>query len=152
MSSSPNAESIPRTSASFPSGIIYTTDKSDLSPLCLTGLSRTSTTFTFSSPGSLGITTIARALSTFYLGIHRGLAGALVFDSNENKNLAKDELAVMIKDLPASLKFPDVKGFNRDALTLKNDSKILFKSAGVKKTKTSGTLGRSAGLTLITRI
>ncbi len=96
----------------------------------------------------LGITTIARALSTFYLGIHKGLSGALVFDSNENKNLARDELVTMIKDLPERMKFPAVKKDNRDGLTLMNDSKILFKSAGVKKTKTSGTLGRSAGLTL----
>jgi len=53
----------------------------------------------------LGITTIARALSTFYLGIHKGLSGALVFDSNENKNLARDELVTMVTDLPERLKF-----------------------------------------------
>lgn len=96
----------------------------------------------------LGITTICRAFSTFYLGIHKGLSGALVFDSNENKNLARDELVTMIKDLPSRLKFPPIKKDNRDGLTLTNDSKILFKSAGVKKTKTSGTLGRSAGLSM----
>ncbi len=96
----------------------------------------------------LGITTICRAFSTFYLGIHKGLSGALVFDSNENKNLARDELVTMINDLPARLKFPAIKKDNRDGLALINDSKILFKSAGVKKTKTSGTLGRSAGLSM----
>jgi hypothetical protein len=98
----------------------------------------------------LGITTICRALSTFYLGIHKGLSGALVFDTNENKNLARAELTTMIEDLPAALKFPAVKkgGDNRDGLTLINNSKILFKSAGIKKTKTSGTLGRSAGLSM----
>jgi len=98
----------------------------------------------------LGLTTIARALSTFYLGIHRGLSGALVFDSNENKNLARAELVTLITDLPERLKFPAIKkgGDNRDGLTLINNSKILFKSAGVKKTKTSGTLGRSAGLSM----
>ncbi|SRR6266404_1334193 len=96
----------------------------------------------------LGITTIARALSTFYLGIHKGLTGALVFDSNENKNLARDELVTMINDLPARIKFPSIKKDNRDGLTLDTNSKILFKSAGVKKTKTSGTLGRSAGLAM----
>jgi hypothetical protein len=94
----------------------------------------------------LGISTISRAFSTFWLGMHRGLSGALVFDSTENRNLAKDELVMMIKDLPTRLKFPAVKTANRDGLMLVNDSKILFKSAGVKKTKTSGTLGRSAGL------
>ncbi len=96
----------------------------------------------------LGITTIARALSTFYLGIHKGLSGALVFDSNENKNLARDELVTMVTDLPERLKFPKIKKDNRDGLTLMQNSKILFKSAGVKKTKTSGTLGRSAGLSM----
>jgi len=96
----------------------------------------------------LGITTICRAFSAFYLGIHKGLSGALVFDSNENKNLARDELVTMITDLPARLKFPGIKKDNRDGLALVNNSKILFKSAGVKKTKTSGTLGRSAGLSM----
>ena len=37
----------------------------------------------------LGITTIIRVLCAFFLGVHRGLTGALVFDTNENKNLAK---------------------------------------------------------------
>jgi hypothetical protein len=98
----------------------------------------------------LGITTICRAFSTFYLGIHKGLSGALVFDTNENKNLARAELTTMITDLPASIKFPAIKkgGDNRDGLTLVTNSKILFKSAGIKKTKTSGTLGRSAGLSM----
>ena len=39
----------------------------------------------------LGITTIIRALSAFFLGMYRGLTGALVFDTNANKNLARDE-------------------------------------------------------------
>jgi hypothetical protein len=96
----------------------------------------------------LGITTIARAFSTFYLGIHKGLSGALVFDTNENKNLAREELVTMITDLPERIKFPPIKKDNRDGLTLATNSKILFKSAGIKKTKTSGTLGRSVGLSM----
>jgi hypothetical protein len=96
----------------------------------------------------LGITTIIRALCSFFLGVHRGLTGALVFDTNENKNLARDELVTIIKALPDRLKFPGIAKDNRDGLTLANSSKILFKSAGIKKTKTSGTLGRSAGVSL----
>jgi hypothetical protein len=96
----------------------------------------------------LGITTIIRALCAFFLGVHRGLTGALVFDTNENKNLARDELVTIIRALPASLKFPGIDKDNRDGLTLANASKILFKSAGIKKTKSSGTLGRSAGISL----
>jgi hypothetical protein len=96
----------------------------------------------------LGITTIIRALCAFFLGVHRGLTGALVFDTNENKNLARDELVTIIRALPDRLKFPVISKDNRDGLTLANASKILFKSAGIKKTKTSGTLGRSAGVSL----
>lgn len=96
----------------------------------------------------LGITTIIRALSAFFLGMYRGLTGALVFDTNANKNLARDELVTIIKALPASLKFPSIAKDNRDGLTLSNASKILFMSAGIKKTNTSGTLGRSAGVSL----
>ena len=99
----------------------------------------------------LGITTITRALMIFYIGIHKGLKGALVFDTAPNREEARAELVTMIKDLPAKLKFPKIKGTgegNREGVTLMNDSKILFKNAGVKKSKSSGTLGRSGGLTV----
>ncbi len=101
----------------------------------------------------LGISTLVRALTVFLLGINRGLSGALVFDTAANRENARGELVTMIRDLPASLKFPKVRGTgegNREGLTLVNDSKILFKSAGVKKSKSSGTLGRSVGLSLAT--
>lgn len=99
----------------------------------------------------LGISTGARALSVFYLGVHAGLKGALVFDTAPHKEEARAELVTMIHDLPNSLKFPKPQGAmgrgNRDALTLSNDSRMLFMSAGVKRSKSSGTLGRSSGLT-----
>jgi hypothetical protein len=96
----------------------------------------------------LGISTICRALIIFLLGIHRGLKGAIVFDTDNNKQESRSEMTVMINDLPKSLKFPRIISDNRMGLTLGNDSKLLFMSAGVKKTKTSGTLGRSVGLSL----
>ena len=96
----------------------------------------------------LGISTIIRALCIFLIGIHPGLKGAIVFDSAENKNESRAEIEVMIDDLPKNLKFPSIKQNNRGGLTLSNDSKVLFMSAGVKQTKTSGTLGRSVGLSL----
>jgi hypothetical protein len=101
----------------------------------------------------LGISTLVRALTVFMLGIHQGLKGALVFDSAPNRDEARTELVSMIRNLPAALKFPKVKGTgegNREGLTLENDSRILFKSAGVKKSKSSGTLGRSVGLSFAT--
>lgn len=96
----------------------------------------------------LGLSTISRALSIFYIGIHRGLGGCLVFDSSENRESARSELEAMIDDLPGKLKFPAVKSTNRQGLTLVNKSRILFKSAGVKKTAQSGGLGRSVGLSM----
>lgn len=96
----------------------------------------------------LGISTIIRALIIFLLGIHKGLKGAIVFDTDSNRVESRNEIEVMIEDLPPALKFPDVKNSNRAGLTLKNDSKVLFMSAGIKKSKTSGTLGRSVGLSL----
>jgi hypothetical protein len=96
----------------------------------------------------LGLSTISRALSVFYIGIHRGLGGALVFDSSENRDNARDELEAMIDDLPAKLKYPSVKSSNRYGIFLANKSKILFKAAGVKKTAQTGGLGRSVGLSM----
>jgi hypothetical protein len=92
--------------------------------------------------------TISRALTIFLLGVHDGLKGAIVFDTDQNKQESRAELEVMIADLPKTLKFPFIKGNNRAGLTLANDSKVLFMSAGVRKSKTSGTLGRSVGLSL----
>lgn len=99
----------------------------------------------------LGLTTIARALSIFYLGMNGGLKGALVFDTAPHKESARKELVTMIKNLPATLRFPAIQGTgtgNRDSLSLINDSTMLFMSAGVRKSASSGTLGRSEGLTM----
>ena len=96
----------------------------------------------------LGISTLFRALGIFFLGIFSGLKGAIVFDTDNNKMQARSELETIIKDLPRSLKFPKVKSSNRAGLTLESDSQVLFMSAGVKKSKSSGTLGRSVGLSV----
>lgn len=99
----------------------------------------------------LGITTSTRALSTFYIGMHKGLKGALVFDTQPHRNEARDELVQMIRAIPPALGFPAVRGRgegNRDELALVNGSKILFMNAGVRKAKASGGLGRSVGLSM----
>jgi len=96
----------------------------------------------------LGISTLFRALTVFLLGIFKGLKGAIVFDTDNNKANARSELETIINDLPRSLKFPKIKSNNRAGLTLESDSQVLFMSAGVKKSKSSGTLGRSVGLSV----
>ena len=96
----------------------------------------------------LGLSTIARAMTAFLLGFHNGLKGACVFDTSENRAESRAELTSIIEGLPRTLHFPGIDQDNRSGITLKNNSKILFLSAGVKKTKTSGTLGRSLGISL----
>jgi hypothetical protein len=96
----------------------------------------------------LGLSTIARALTSFLLGFHNGLKGVCVFDTSENRAESRAELEALIDHLPRGLKFPVIQTRNRSGITLANNSKILFLSAGVKKTKTSGTLGRSLGVSL----
>src|SRR5215469_4401413 len=98
----------------------------------------------------LGISTLVRALMIFFEGMFPGLKGAIVFDTDQNKQESRAELEVMINDLPKTLRFPKIKTNNRVGLTLYNESKVLFMSAGVRKSKSSGTLGRSVGLSLAT--
>lgn len=97
----------------------------------------------------LGISTITRALSLFWLGIHDGLQGALVFDTAYNTSAARREIVGIINNLPARLHFPPIRDNNRDALILENDSQILFMAAGVKTSRSGGGLGRSVGLNFI---
>lgn len=94
----------------------------------------------------LGISTSARALNVFWSGMHDGLGSACVFDTDTNKQNARREIETMIEALPEVLGFPKIKANNRNAITLENNSTITFMSAGVKKSKSSGTLGRSLGL------
>jgi hypothetical protein len=94
----------------------------------------------------LGVSTDARAFSTFWLGMHDGLRGAMVFDTSYNTQLARREVEEVIDGLPKKLHFPKIKGRNRDALVLENDSWLLFMQAGTKNSRTGGGLGRSTGI------
>ena len=96
----------------------------------------------------LGASTGVRALTVFMLGFHEGVRGACVFDTFDNRKEARAELSQMIRRLPASLRFPKIVGDNAQGLELENGSKMLFLSAGVRASKTSGGLGRSLGLSV----
>jgi hypothetical protein len=112
------------------------------------GLEQDIHTFDALKSRQLGISTSTRALSVFWQGLHDGLAGACVFDTDMNKQNARREIETMIRSLPDSLDFPRIKANNRNSITLENDSTITFLAAGVKKSKGSGTLGRSLGLSM----
>lgn len=94
----------------------------------------------------LGASTLTRAFSTFWMGMHEGLTGGIVFDTDFNKKSARREIENMVRDLPTDMKFPRLTATNREGITLDNQSTMLFWAAGVKASKGSGTLGRSIGL------
>lgn len=97
----------------------------------------------------LGISTGSRALAAFWLGIFEGIKGAMIFDTSTHKDEARLEITNMIRALPLSMEFPKIVHDSRDILELDNGSTMLYMAAGVKSTKTSGTLGRSSGINLV---
>lgn len=97
----------------------------------------------------LGVTTITRALVIFWLGIHRGMQGAMVFDTTPHLEEARQEIRDMMRMLPASLKFPAIEDDNRYGMRLSNNSRLRFMSAGIRNSRSSGVLGRSSGINLV---
>jgi hypothetical protein len=94
----------------------------------------------------LGVSTFSRALTTFWAGMHDGLRGYMVFDTDGHKEEARIELLGMIEGLPRKLGFPKIKRQNRTLVELSNGTIINFAAAGVREGKGSGTLGRSSGI------
>lgn len=97
----------------------------------------------------LGMSTSTRGLSIFWLGIHDGLRGAMVFDTAFNTASARREIEETIDNLPKKVRFPRIKSRNRDVLVLENDSWLLFMQAGTKNSRAGGGLGRSLGLNFV---
>lgn len=97
----------------------------------------------------LGISTRARAIGIFWLGLFDGLKGAMIFDTGPNKDYAHQELVQMIEGLPASVDFPRIKRNNRDMLVLANGSTVQFRSAGSRASRGSKALGTSLGINLL---
>lgn len=94
----------------------------------------------------LGCSTFVRAITLFWLGYHRGLKGAMVFDSDGNKASARKELEEMVTNLPPRLGFPAIASGNRDMLTFGNQSRINMLAAGKRATKTNKGLGASLAI------
>jgi hypothetical protein len=97
----------------------------------------------------LGISTICKPLVLFWMGVHDGIQGGMIFDTDQHKEAARTDIEDMIEGLPAKFKFPKIKSRNRYGLLLTNRSFLHFMAAGVKNSRSSGVLGRSSGLALI---
>lgn len=101
--------------------------------------------FTCLKSRQLGISTILLALDIFWLFIHPGLQGALIFDTADNREAARQTLTEMLKSLPREYNVPVIR-HNRAGLMLGNGSRLQYMSAG--KNKNSG-LGRSRALNFV---
>jgi len=97
----------------------------------------------------LGISTICKPLVLFWMGVHDGIQGGMIFDTDQHKEAARTDIEDMIEGLPERFRFPGIKGRNRYGLRLTNRSFLHFMAAGVKNSRSAGVLGRSSGLALI---
>ena len=98
----------------------------------------------------LGISTILWALDLFWMMKFGGLKGFYIADSDENKELHRDELGLMLDSVPVALR-RKTRVSNRLQLAFATTpayrgSRLMFSAANKKNT---GQLGRSKGLNYI---
>lgn len=118
--------------------VLYGSQQRYLAELC-EGLERGCRQFVFLKARQLGISTISLAIDLFWLSVHRGLQGALVTDTEGNRDKFRIIIERYLASLPASHRVRVVK-HNRNNLVLANGSVLDYLVAGTRK---SGTLGRS---------
>ena len=93
----------------------------------------------------LGITTISLAIDIFWMNMHKGLRGALIADSDENKEVFRNTIQRYIESLPKGFLSPVVKN-NKYFLLLENGSRLDYLVAGKKR---NADLGTSRGFNFV---
>lgn len=111
------------------------------------GLEEGQHTFMCLKSRQMGISTISLAIDIFWMLVHPGMMGALVTDTEANRNIFRAMIERYIKNLPAELvgekfKLPRV---NRDFVQFPNGSRLDFLVAG---TRSKATWGEGRGYTL----
>lgn len=128
---------------------IYTAQKYLIDAI-FDGLSEDIHDFKVLKSRQLGVSTLSRALTLFWIGVHPGLRGYMVFDTWPHADEARTELVEMLRNLPANFKFPTTGGpggrDSRHMLRLDNDSQMMFAAAGTSQRKSSSVLGRGSGV------
>lgn len=87
----------------------------------------------------MGISTVTLALDLYWLFKFKGLQGAVVTDTDDNRELFRSHLKQYMESLPQRFR-PKSEGNNRTQLILANGSRLQYMVAGVKK---QGGLGRA---------
>ena len=120
---------------------LYGSQKRFLSEVC-EGLERGIHHFVNLKARQLGISTVSLAIDLFWLSVHPGLQGALVTDTEGNRNKFRIILTRYLESLPKNYRI-GVKNHNRDSLILENGSVLDYIVAGKKRSNTDIARGRA---------
>ncbi|HUP07667.1 MAG TPA: hypothetical protein VMU47_10980 [Caldimonas sp.] len=94
-------------------------------------------TFMVLKARQLGISTLCLALDLYWMFMHKGLQGALVTDTDENRESFKATLTQYHDALPRQARVPQ-DAHNRVQMVLKNRSVLKYIVAGKKKNESLG--------------
>lgn len=103
------------------------------------GLKNDIHTFVVLKGRQLGISSVTLALDLYWMFKNKGLQGAVVTDSDENREVFRSYIEQYRNSLPAEIRAP-IERHNRTQLVLKNGSRLVYMVAGTKK---KGDLGRA---------
>jgi hypothetical protein len=103
------------------------------------GLSNDIHTFVILKGRQLGISTVTLALDLYWTSKCEGLQGAIVTDTDENREVFRSYIEQYRNSLPSQVRSP-IERHNRTQLIFKNGSRLVYMVAGTKK---KGDLGRA---------
>jgi len=125
--------------------VLYTAQYRFLEEIA-SGLDRDVRTFCCLKSRQLGISTISLALDVFWASVHDRLQGAIITDTDGNRDKFRILLEQYIQSLPRGLRV-GIKQHNRNNLVLMNGSVIDYLVAGTRGKK--GSLGTSRALNFV---
>ncbi|HEX9138973.1 MAG TPA: hypothetical protein VF848_04240 [Steroidobacteraceae bacterium] len=125
--------------------ILYRAQRQFLEQVCI-GLDQGIHDFKCLKARQLGISTISLAVDVFWLSVHDKLQGALVTDTEPNREKFRVLLEQYIESLPKGLRV-GIRRHNRNLLELNNGSCLDYLVAGTKRSNT--TLGQSRALNFL---
>lgn len=125
--------------------ILYEAQRRILKEIC-DGLDKGIHDFKCLKARQLGATSITLAIDLFWLSVHDNLQGALVTDTEPNREKFRVLIEQYIKSLPQSLRV-GIRRHNRNLLELENGSCLDYLVAGTKRGNT--TLGQSRAINFL---
>ncbi len=125
--------------------VLYGAQHRFLDEIC-EGLDRGIHHFVCLKARQLGISTISLAIDVFWLSLHDRMQGALITDTEGNRDKFRILLEQYIESLPRGLRV-GIRAHNRNNLVLNNGSVLDYLVAGTRKVNSS--LGRSRALNFV---